>query len=71
MHLVDREVVEDRPIEVDYSLTEVGAPPETIVDDFVDWKHGYLTYLEEVAADSEADGGEDDPDRGVATGTDR
>jgi DNA-binding HxlR family transcriptional regulator len=70
MHLVDREVVEDRPIELEYSLTE-GASPETTVDDSVAWKHGCLTYLEEVTADSEADDGEDDPERGVATGTDR
>jgi hypothetical protein len=69
-------VVEDRPIKVEYSLTEAGTSLETTVDDFRDWKHESLTYLEEVAADPEADGGGDgdgdgDDHGGVAAATDR
>jgi DNA-binding HxlR family transcriptional regulator len=48
MHLVNREVVDDRPIKVQYSLTEVGASLETIVDDFAEWQREYLAYVERV-----------------------
>lgn len=59
MHLVDREVVEDRPVKVAYSLTEVGRSLETIVDDFVEWKHEYLEYVEEREADTSGESGPD------------
>ncbi|SFR91086.1 transcriptional regulator, HxlR family [Halomicrobium zhouii] len=46
LHLVDRDVVDDRPVKVAYSLTEVGQSLETIIDDFVAWRDEYLAYVD-------------------------
>jgi DNA-binding HxlR family transcriptional regulator len=55
MHLVDREVVDDRPIEVAYSLTEVGASLGTIIDDFLAWRQEYLAYVNDLEDAAESD----------------
>lgn len=48
VHIVDREVIDDRPVKVEYSLTEVGRSLEIIVEDFVEWKQEYVGYVEEL-----------------------
>jgi DNA-binding HxlR family transcriptional regulator len=53
LELIDREVVDTRPVKVQYSLTEVGRSLETIVDDFLDWRDEYVAYVESDAADEE------------------
>jgi DNA-binding HxlR family transcriptional regulator len=58
--LVRREVVEDRPIRVEYSLTPAGAALEDVIDAVGDWTE---TYREETGLDErtlpEAPPGED------------
>ncbi len=46
MHLINRDVADDRPVKVEYSLTNVGQSLETIIEDFVMWKHEYLEYVD-------------------------
>lgn len=48
MYLVHREVVNDRPVKVQYSLTEVGDSLGTIIDDFLEWKYEYIRYIEHI-----------------------
>jgi DNA-binding HxlR family transcriptional regulator len=45
--LVRREVIDDRPVKVEYSLTEAGAALETVIDAVADWTEIYLEQLEE------------------------
>jgi DNA-binding HxlR family transcriptional regulator len=47
--LVDREVIDDRPVKVEYSLTEAGAGLEPVIDAVADWID---LYLEQVDDDS-------------------
>ncbi|MFH5800350.1 winged helix-turn-helix transcriptional regulator [Haladaptatus sp. CMAA 1911] len=49
-HLVRREVVDDRPVQVKYWLTEPGASLEEVVDAVVNWTENYQQHL-----DSETD----------------
>lgn len=44
--LVRREVIDDRPVKVEYSLTPAGAALEAVIDAVADWTD---TYLEEVS----------------------
>jgi DNA-binding HxlR family transcriptional regulator len=39
--LVEREVIGDRPVKVEYSLTEVGAALEPVIDAVADWTRLY------------------------------
>jgi DNA-binding HxlR family transcriptional regulator len=44
--LVERNVIDDRPVKVEYSLTEAGAALEEVIEAVADWTE---TYREEVA----------------------
>lgn len=57
MQLVDREVVDDRPVKVEYSLTEIGKSLETIIKDFITWKHEYVEYIDSIESKSDVDSG--------------
>ena len=46
-HLVRREVVDDRPVRVEYSLTEAGAGLETVIDAVADWTVLYRQQVED------------------------
>jgi DNA-binding HxlR family transcriptional regulator len=56
-HIVDREVVDDRPVKVEYSLTEVGRSLEVIIDDFVDWRREYVEYIDGLDGGIDVDNG--------------
>lgn len=58
MQLVDREVVDDRPVKVEYSLTEAGKSLETIIKDFIAWKHEYVEYIGSIEDGSGVDSDE-------------
>jgi DNA-binding HxlR family transcriptional regulator len=45
-HLVRREVIEDRPVSVEYSLTDPGAELGTVMDAVADWAESYADYLD-------------------------
>lgn len=45
-NLVEREVKAQRPIRVEYSLTEHGRGLEPVIDALHDWGHEYLTEVE-------------------------
>jgi DNA-binding HxlR family transcriptional regulator len=47
-HLVRREVIEDRPVSVEYSLTDPGAELGTVMDAVADWAESYADYLDSV-----------------------
>jgi DNA-binding HxlR family transcriptional regulator len=47
-HLVRREVIEDRPVSVEYSLTDPGAELGTVMDAVADWADAYADYLNSV-----------------------
>jgi DNA-binding HxlR family transcriptional regulator len=51
--LVRREVIEDRPIRVEYSLTPAGAALEDVIDAVAEWTE---TYREETGGDADAVG---------------
>ncbi|WP_423747565.1 helix-turn-helix domain-containing protein (plasmid) [Haladaptatus sp. SPP-AMP-3] len=44
--LVDRTVTDDRPVRVEYSLTEAGTALETVIDAVSDWTDIYLDQIE-------------------------
>jgi DNA-binding HxlR family transcriptional regulator len=46
-YLVDREVIDDRPVKVEYSLTEAGAALEPVIDAVSDWLDLYLEQVGE------------------------
>jgi DNA-binding HxlR family transcriptional regulator len=50
-HLVRREVIDDRPVKVEYSLTDAGRELETVMAAVADWTQ---LYVEQV--DSDGDG---------------
>lgn len=50
-HLVERRVIDDRPVRVEYSLTEHGEGLEPVIDEMVDWGE---TYLEEAPSPDES-----------------
>jgi DNA-binding HxlR family transcriptional regulator len=59
--LVRREVIDDRPVKVEYSLTPAGAALEEVIDAVADWTD---TYLEEVRdGGTPPDGGSAPPAR--------
>lgn len=45
-HLVRREVVDDRPVKVEYSLTEAGEALESVFEAVDEWTDIYLEHLE-------------------------
>jgi DNA-binding HxlR family transcriptional regulator len=45
--LVDREVIDDRPVKVEYSLTEAGAGLEPVIDAVADWIDLYLEQVDD------------------------
>lgn len=45
--LVRREVIDDRPVKVEYSLTEAGAALEPVMDAVVQWTDTYLEAVED------------------------
>jgi DNA-binding HxlR family transcriptional regulator len=45
--LVERRVIDDRPVKVEYSLTAAGAAMDDVIDAVADWTD---TYVEEVDA---------------------
>jgi DNA-binding HxlR family transcriptional regulator len=45
--LVRRNVIETRPVKVEYSLTEAGAALEDVIDAVAEWTDVYLDQLEE------------------------
>jgi DNA-binding HxlR family transcriptional regulator len=45
--LVRREVIDDRPVKVEYSLTEAGAALETVMDAVADWTEIYLEQIDD------------------------
>jgi DNA-binding HxlR family transcriptional regulator len=47
--LVERTVIDDRPVKVEYSLTPAGAAMDDVIDAIADWTD---TYVEEVDAAS-------------------
>lgn len=49
--IVDREIVNEKPVRVEYSLTEFGESLEPVIFAMRDWG---MEYLEEPAEDSEA-----------------
>lgn len=44
--LVDREVIDDRPVKVEYSLTEAGAGLEDVMEAVQKWAEAHLTSEE-------------------------
>jgi DNA-binding HxlR family transcriptional regulator len=46
-HLVEREVIETRPVKVEYSLTETGAALEEVVDAVAEWTALYAERVVE------------------------
>jgi DNA-binding HxlR family transcriptional regulator len=44
--LVERTVIDDRPVKVEYSLTEAGAALEEVIDAVADWTEIYLEGIE-------------------------
>jgi DNA-binding HxlR family transcriptional regulator len=53
--LVHREVVDDRPIRVEYSLTETGAALESVVDAVGEWTELYAEQVVDGEGDGTAD----------------
>jgi DNA-binding HxlR family transcriptional regulator len=51
--LVERTVVDDRPVKVEYSLTPAGAALEDVIDAVAEWT---TTYVEEIEADADEPG---------------
>jgi DNA-binding HxlR family transcriptional regulator len=47
-HLVHREVIDDRPVSVEYSLTDPGAELGAVMDAVADWAESYREYLDSV-----------------------
>jgi DNA-binding HxlR family transcriptional regulator len=45
--LVRREVIDDRPVKVEYSLTEAGAALEEVMDAVADWTELYLERIDD------------------------
>jgi DNA-binding HxlR family transcriptional regulator len=45
--LVRREVSDDRPLKVEYSLTEAGAAMEEVIDAVADWTEIYLQQIDD------------------------
>ena len=45
--LVRREVIEDRPVKVEYSLTEVGAALEEVITAVDEWTDAYTEHAED------------------------
>jgi DNA-binding HxlR family transcriptional regulator len=45
--LVERNVIDDRPVKVEYSLTEAGAALEGVMDAVADWIEVYLAQIDE------------------------
>ncbi|AUV82257.1 transcriptional regulator [Salinigranum rubrum] len=45
-HLVDRRVVDDRPVRVEYSLTEPGRELKHVMDAVADWTERYAEAVE-------------------------
>ena len=45
--LVERTVIDDRPVKVEYSLTEAGAALEDVMDAVADWIEVYLDAVED------------------------
>lgn len=41
--LIDREIVNEKPVRVEYSLTEVGASLEPVIQEMAEWGNTYLT----------------------------
>ncbi|WP_042665627.1 helix-turn-helix domain-containing protein [Haloferax sp. ATB1] len=44
-HLVRRTVIDDRPVKVEYSLTEAGTALEQVIEAVDEWTDSYLDYL--------------------------
>lgn len=57
-HIVSRDVIDDRPVKVEYSLTGVGQSLEIIIADFVDWKQEYEEYVDSLDDGLDIDSGE-------------
>jgi DNA-binding HxlR family transcriptional regulator len=49
--LVERRVIDDRPVRVEYSLTPHGRSMESVIEEMVDWGQ---TYLEEAHSPEES-----------------
>jgi DNA-binding HxlR family transcriptional regulator len=45
--LVSRDVIDDRPVKVEYSLTPAGAALEDVMDAVADWTEIYLEQIDE------------------------
>jgi len=45
-HLVRRDVIDDRPVKVEYSLTEAGAELEQVIEAVDEWTDIYLEYID-------------------------
>ena len=50
-HLVRREVIDDRPVKVEYSLTEAGEELETVMAAVADWTQLYVEWMKSNDAD--------------------
>ena len=47
-HLVRRDVIDDRPGKVEYSLTEAGAALEQVIEAVDEWTDIYVDYIEQL-----------------------
>jgi DNA-binding HxlR family transcriptional regulator len=47
-HLVRRDVIDDRPVKVEYSLTEAGAALEPVIEAVDEWVDTYIEYTEDI-----------------------
>lgn len=54
--LVSRDVIDDRPVKVEYSLTAAGAGLEPVMNAVADWTDLYIEELDADERDGDADG---------------